>query len=179
MTFETSDQRNKETWPDQKRNFWQFLTLLTILKNFTAFDNFEKFWPFLTILTILEKKLQFWHLRKISWQFLQSRQFLSDPGIPGVRSMGPSVSNKLTKPPSDTSYTSYTRLYTEKVTVSTLENSSWWSQLMQVVPSGGQICNQCKWRHLVAKFGTNASGAIWWPNLQLMQVAPSGGQFCN
>ena len=26
---------------------------------------------------------------------------------------------------------------------------------------------------------TNASGAIWWPNLQLMQVAPSGGQICN
>ena len=24
---------------------------------------------------------------------------------------------------------------------------------------------------------TNASGAIWWPNLQLMQVAPSGGKF--
>ena len=40
---------------------------------------------------------------------------------------------------------------------------------MQVVPSGGQICNQCKWRHLVAQFGTNASGAIWWPNLQQMQ----------
>ena len=31
------------------------------------------------------------------------------------------------------------------------------------------------WRHLVAKFPTYASGAIWWPNLQLMQVAPSGG----
>ena len=29
--------------------------------------------------------------------------------------------------------------------------------------------------HLVAKFVTNASGAIWWANLQLMQVAPSGG----
>ena len=27
-------------------------------------------------------------------------------------------------------------------------------------------------RHLVAKFGTNASGAIWWPNLELMQVEP-------
>ena len=36
--------------------------------------------------------------------------------------------------------------------------------------------------------GTNASGAIWWPNLQLMQVAkkvelmqvvPFGGQICN
>ena len=23
----------------------------------------------------------------------------------------------------------------------------------------------------VAKFATNASGAIWWPNLELMQVA--------
>ena len=44
-----------------------------------------------------------------------------------------------------------------------------------MVPSCGQICNQCKWRHLVAKFATNASSAIWWPNLQLMQVAPSGG----
>ena len=38
-------------------------------------------------------------------------------------------------------------------------------KLIQVVPSGGQICNQCIWLHLVAKFGTNASGAIWWPNL--------------
>ena len=29
---------------------------------------------------------------------------------------------------------------------------------------------------LMAKFATDASGAIWWPNLLLMQVAPSGGQ---
>ena len=35
-------------------------------------------------------------------------------------------------------------------------------------PSGGQICNQCKWRHLVAKFGTDSSGTIWWPNLEVM-----------
>ena len=28
---------------------------------------------------------------------------------------------------------------------------------------------------MVAKFATNANGAIWWPILQLMQVAPSGG----
>ena len=26
---------------------------------------------------------------------------------------------------------------------------------------------------------TNASGAIWWTNLQPMQVAPSGGQIWN
>ena len=38
---------------------------------------------------------------------------------------------------------------------------------------------QCKWCHLVAKFETNASGAIWWPNLQLKQMAASGGQTCN
>ena len=61
-------------------------------------------------------------------------------------------------------------------------------QTMQVAPPDDQIlnqsklcqiCNYYKWRHLVAKFATNASGAIWWPNLQLMQVAPSGGQICN
>ena len=26
---------------------------------------------------------------------------------------------------------------------------------------------------------TNASGAIWWPNLELMQQAPSDDQICN
>ena len=51
--------------------------------------------------------------------------------------------------------------------------------LMQVAPSGGKICNSCKFRHLVAKFATNVSGAIWLPNLQLMQVAPSGDQISN
>ena len=47
---------------------------------------------------------------------------------------------------------------------------------MQVAPPDDQILNQSKLCHLVAKFTTNASGAIWWPNLQLMQVAPSGGR---
>ena len=59
--------------------------------------------------------------------------------------------------------------------------ASWWSnsQIMQVAPSGGQICNLCKWRHLEAKFATNVNGAICWPYLQVMQVAPSGGQIRN
>merc|ERR1712016_460060 len=87
--------------------------------------------------------------------------------------------------------TSY-RIYIEKVTISSC--AIWWPnlQLMQVAPSGGQICKLCKWRHLVAKFATNArshlvanistlasgviwwqcatnaSGTIWWPFLQLM-----------
>ena len=65
--------------------------------------------------------------------------------------------------------------------VTNASGAIWWPylQLMQVAPSGGHICNLCKWHHLVAKFLTYASGAIWWPYLQLMQVAPSGGQFCN
>ena len=50
---------------------------------------------------------------------------------------------------------------------------------MQVTQPGWKMCNKCKWCHLVAKFGTNASGAIWWPNLQPMQDAPSGGQILN
>ena len=29
------------------------------------------------------------------------------------------------------------------------------------------------------EYGTNASGAIWWANLQLMQLVPSGGQIWN
>ena len=31
---------------------------------------------------------------------------------------------------------------------------------MQVAQSGVQIWNSCKWRHLVAKFATNASGPM-------------------
>ena len=36
---------------------------------------------------------------------------------------------------------------------------------MRQCKCGGQICNLCKWRHLMAKFATIADGAIWWPNL--------------
>ena len=36
--------------------------------------------------------------------------------------------------------------------------------------------NQSKLCHMVAKFASNASCAIWWTNVQIMQVAPSGGQ---
>ena len=36
---------------------------------------------------------------------------------------------------------------------------------MQVVPPGGQISYQCKYRHLVAEFQTNACGTIYLLNL--------------
>ena len=43
----------------------------------------------------------------------------------------------------------------------------WWPnlQLMQVAPSGGQILQLIQ---MVVKFATNASGTIWWTNLQQM-----------
>ena len=47
----------------------------------------------------------------------------------------------------------------------------------RVTQAGGQLWNQAM--QVTLPFATNASGAIWWPNLQLMQVAPSGRQFCN
>ena len=31
----------------------------------------------------------------------------------------------------------------------------------------------------MANYTTNASGAIWWPNLKLIQLELSGGQICN
>ena len=41
---------------------------------------------------------------------------------------------------------------------------------MQVAPSGGHICNYCTSRHLVAKFATNVSGAIFLPrSIQVME----------
>ena len=31
---------------------------------------------------------------------------------------------------------------------------------------------QWEWLNLVDKFGTNASGATWWPNFKFLQVVP-------
>ena len=49
----------------------------------------------------------------------------------------------------------------------------------QVAPPDDQTLNQSKLCHLVAKYATYTSGAIWWPNLQLMQLVQSGGQIYN
>jgi len=59
--------------------------------------------------------------------------------------------------------------------------ATWWPtlQTMQMAPPDEQIVNQSKLCHLVAKYATNTSGAILWPNLKLMQVTTSGGQICN
>ena len=55
--------------------------------------------------------------------------------------------------------------------------SSVW-QPMQVA-LGSQIYNFCKWRHLMAEFTIDASGANWWTTLKQMQVVPPDGQIYN
>ena len=45
---------------------------------------------------------------------------------------------------------------------------------MQEAPSGGQICNKCKWRHLVAKIATNVSVAMLLPSLIQVTESISG-----
>ena len=51
-------------------------------------------------------------------------------------------------------------------------------QVMQVVDSIQVIDGFYTGRPKLVE-PTNASGAIWWPNLQLMHVVPSGGQIWN
>ena len=64
-------------------------------------------------------------------------------------------------------------------------SATWWSKLesmqvapsghlvaMQVAPPGCQNWNQCKLRYMLAKFGTNASGATYCSIFELIQVEP-------
>ena len=67
--------------------------------------------------------------------------FLSDPGVPGVRSMGPDVSPR--------------RL--ADLTDVTLADEDSNSIPTDDVIGQSQAMWQCKWRHLVAKIETNAS----------------------
>ena len=83
MTFETFDQSDEETGPDQHfDNFWQFchflknvlqfLQLLTIwqfLTNLEIVDNFWQFRKYWTILKILGYFDQFWYFFFKFWQF--------------------------------------------------------------------------------------------------------------
>ena len=70
MTFETFDQSDEETWPDQHfDNFWQFWQFSTILTFLTNFDNSDHFYNFdnLKKITIfynfLQKNQTWWRPR--------------------------------------------------------------------------------------------------------------------
>ena len=83
--------------------------------------------------------------------------FLSDPGVPRVRSMGPVV-------------TKWVRHLVEELTDMTLADGDFKSILTDTANSpiqGNMAMQNLQLMHvtLVVKFGTNASVAICWPNL--------------
>ena len=83
---------------------------------------------------------------------------LSDPGLPGVRSMGPDVHPSVSPRPF-ADLTDVTLVDEDYNSISTGDaNREILGKLaMQVALPGGQNCNEPKMRQLVAKFKTNAS----------------------
>ena len=77
--------------------------------------------------------------------------FLSDSGIPWVRSMGPSVSDN-----------TFCRL--------NWRDSGWWRYQLDT----NWYCQLGNPRQ--CGNASDSSDAIWWPTMQLMQVVPSDGQ---
>ena len=74
--------------------------------------------------------------------------FLSDPGIPGFRSMGPSLSKSLSRPFADLPDVTLADEFSNSIPTDDVIGQS-------------QAMWQCKWRHLVAHIETNASGTTW------------------
>ena len=99
-------------------------------------------------------------------------RFLSDPGVPGVRSMGPVVSNL---PCWDLTDVTLADEDTKSIPTDNVNRAIPGNVAMHVTQPGGQHWNQCKWRHLMTKFWT------WWPNFQLVATFAfsASGQNCN
>ena len=74
--------------------------------------------------------------------------FLSDPGVPGVRSMGPDVTHSV----SPRGFADF-----KLITDVTLADEDSNSIPTDDVNGQSQAMWQCKWRHLVANIETNAS----------------------
>ena len=82
--------------------------------------------------------------------------------------MGPVLSNSLTERPfANLTDVTLADEDTNSILTDNAKRAIQGNVAMHVTLPGGQLWNQCKWCHLVAKFATNASGAIWWLNLQL------------
>ena len=99
---------------------------------------------------------------------------LSDPGVPGVRSMGPDLCPRGFADLTDVTLADEdsNSIPTNDVNRAILGNLA-----MQVAPLGGQNWNWSKWQHWVDKLVTRSPNC--WPNLQLMHVVLSGGQNWN
>ena len=80
--------------------------------------------------------------------------FLSDPGKPGVRSLGPDVRLSLSPTPC---------VDLTDVTLADEDTKS-------ILTDKANRAIQAMWQCMLV---------IWWSNLQLKHVAPSGSQICN
>ena len=79
--------------------------------------------------------------------------FLSDPGVPGVRSMGPVVSNWVSE------YETFCKL--------NWCDSGWWRYQRNAPRKTNWQCSDSNWwKNLVVKYRTYEISAIWWPNLK-------------
>ena len=91
--------------------------------------------------------------------------FLSDPGDL-VRSLCPDVRHWLTKRPFvDLTDVTLANEDTNSILTDNVNRAIEGNEALQVL--------------LVANFGSNASGASWWPNFEPMQVVPLGDPICN
>ena len=87
--------------------------------------------------------------------------FLSDPGVPGVRYMGPVVTHSLTEAFEDLIDESLADGDTKSILTDTANR----------VIQGNVAMHVTHPVNLVVKFRTNASSVIWWQNLRPMHYA--------
>ena len=86
--------------------------------------------------------------------------FLSDPGIPGVRSMGPIIFNSMSERPCwDLTDVTLADEDTNSIVADDANKAIQDNLVMQVAPPGVKILNHGKWCHLMAKFAADASSA--------------------
>ena len=90
--------------------------------------------------------------------------FLLDPGVPRVWSLGPDVRPSVTERPF------------ADLTDVPLADEDTNSILTDNANRAIQDNVAMQWCNLVANFANNANGATWWPNFEPMQVVPSVGQ---
>ena len=79
--------------------------------------------------------------------------FLSDPGKPGVRSLGPNVRPSVRPSITETPFADLTDVTladedTKSILTDTVNRAIQGNVAMEVMQPGGKICNLCKCRHL-------------------------------
>ena len=106
------------------------------------------------------------------------KQSSSSSELPGVRSMGSSVSNWLT----ERGFADLTdvTLADEDTTSMITDNANRTIQVnaLQVTQPAGQLWYQFRYCHLVPQFSTDVSSTTCLPNVQSMQVPQPGDQIC-